>query len=377
MTGPVRPVGPAGPVVPMVPERFGGDSRNCRSGPVRPQSCLETPIRHYYYLAGMQWCQSCLSCPPLRDGGVTAEVTRTTSSSLGLGAWLALNEAVPALAALDLDPSMLRVTTITSTPTGSSPLRLDAGSTGVLDSRRSGDIAVTRRPDLHRYGCHLTSGQQVDITDDRGSLVPASSSAVTDHRNDLAEHLTVTQDQHVKVLVSGSLLPGCYRAGVGRSRSDGGWSQGAICSKRSNPSNALSHQNPAPTYQPQRSPMSCPTCQYAHAHAAWPPDHRGTHCGGCHRSWTSRKEAHCARCCAHFASATAADAHWCDGKGAHTPWCDGLHGRPWSPRHADPADVPTLVAADGVWRLAPAQTPQNVPANSPGGGSVQTDPVAS
>jgi len=123
--------------------------------------------------------------------------------------------------------------------------------------------------------------------------------------------------------------------------------------------------------------MPCLTCDYAHQHASWPPGFRGTHCADCHRSWTSRKEAHCAVCHAQFASATAADQHWCDGKGAHTPWCDGAHGRPWSPRHADPADVPTLVQEAGVWRLAPAQTPQNVPANGTGSGSVQAPLVAS
>lgn len=235
---------------------------------------------------------------------------------------------------------------------------------------------MTRASDLHRYGLHLTDDPAITTEDDRTTATVVSSSTVVDDRTDLAEHLIVTQEQGTKVQVSGPMRPGCYRNGVGRSGSDGRSPQGRICSKDRPAESALSRPNPAYTYQPQRSPMPCPTCTYAHAHASWPPGFRGTHCADCHRSWTSRKEAHCARCHGHFASATAADQHWCDGKGAHTPWCPGSHGRPWSPRHADPAEVPTLVATDGVWRLAPAQTPQNVPANGTAGGSVQAPAVA-
>lgn len=99
--------------------------------------------------------------------------------------------------------------------------------------------------------------------------------------------------------------------------------------------------------------MNCPTCTYARAHGWWGPDHRGTHCGNCHFSWTSRKEAHCSVCHEHFASVTAAEEHWCDGRRRHqhTPWCDGKHARPWAPRHAHPSEVCALEAGENGWRI--------------------------
>ena len=56
----------------------------------------------------------------------------------------------------------------------------------------------------------------------------------------------------------------------------------------------------------------CAICSYAELHGSWPPDHRGTHCRSCHRSWWRKSEAHCGAtpCCgAHFASVEAADLH--------------------------------------------------------------------
>jgi len=84
----------------------------------------------------------------------------------------------------------------------------------------------------------------------------------------------------------------------------------------------------------------CVVCAYARRHGAWPPDHRGTHCKRCHRSWTARGQAHCTVCCAHFSSDGTARLHWAnrDGRGS---------------RHLDPQEVPGLVQnADGVWHRA-------------------------
>jgi hypothetical protein len=63
--------------------------------------------------------------------------------------------------------------------------------------------------------------------------------------------------------------------------------------------------------------MTCDICAYAREHAAWPPDHRGTHCGldhrgpdhDCHRSWTGMAQSHCSECHRHFGSDSAGDAH--------------------------------------------------------------------
>ena len=85
---------------------------------------------------------------------------------------------------------------------------------------------------------------------------------------------------------------------------------------------------------------TCPTCEYAREHACWPPGFRGTHCAdsrragvtGCHRSWTSTREAHCTVCHGQFASNGVADRHWKDS------------------RHVDPVAVAGLVLGDdGVW----------------------------
>lgn len=54
---------------------------------------------------------------------------------------------------------------------------------------------------------------------------------------------------------------------------------------------------------------ACGTCAYAVVHGWWGPDHQGTHCRGCHRSWRSRREAHCATCHAHFTSPSAFGLH--------------------------------------------------------------------
>lgn len=55
--------------------------------------------------------------------------------------------------------------------------------------------------------------------------------------------------------------------------------------------------------------MSCQVCAYADEHGAWPASHRGTHCRGCHRSWTGLKEAHCVTCHAHFSTDNHAQSH--------------------------------------------------------------------
>ncbi len=104
---------------------------------------------------------------------------------------------------------------------------------------------------------------------------------------------------------------------------------------------------------------TCKTCTYADEHGWWGPGHRGTHCRGCHRSWTSTRETHCAVCHAHFTGDGPAELHWCDGRGdLHRAWCDGQHGRPWSPRHTDAATVKGLYAGpDGVWSTSADRDP--------------------
>ena len=105
---------------------------------------------------------------------------------------------------------------------------------------------------------------------------------------------------------------------------------------------------------------SCQTCAYADAHGWWGPGHQGTHCRGCHRSWTSRTQAHCVACHCHFSSANAAELHFCDGRGQrHRRWCDGRHGRPWAPRHVEPAVVPGLYQdPEGTWSTSPTRDPE-------------------
>lgn len=53
--------------------------------------------------------------------------------------------------------------------------------------------------------------------------------------------------------------------------------------------------------------MDCPVCAFADEHHWWGRD--GTHCRKCHRSWTSRAEAHCTTCCAHFTKPSTAGLH--------------------------------------------------------------------
>jgi hypothetical protein len=83
---------------------------------------------------------------------------------------------------------------------------------------------------------------------------------------------------------------------------------------------------------------TCPTCSYADQHGWW--GHQGTHCRGCHRSWTSTAQAHCAVCCVHFTSDSAAERHWVKG------------------RHADPATIDGLyLGPDGAWSTSADRDP--------------------
>ena len=79
---------------------------------------------------------------------------------------------------------------------------------------------------------------------------------------------------------------------------------------------------------------TCEICEYGRAHACWPPEHKGTHCGDCHRSWTGTREAHCVVCHAHFTGDSVADLHWVKGKGHQAPeTVEGLYLGPdakWS-----------------------------------------------
>jgi len=85
---------------------------------------------------------------------------------------------------------------------------------------------------------------------------------------------------------------------------------------------------------------TCHICTYASEHGSWPPDHHGTHCRICHRSWSSTSQAHCTVCCAHFTADSAAELHWLRG------------------RHADPADVDGLyLGPDGIWSTSPDRDP--------------------
>lgn len=56
-------------------------------------------------------------------------------------------------------------------------------------------------------------------------------------------------------------------------------------------------------------PTGCAICAYAATHGWWGPDHTGTHCRDCHRSWTGTTQAHCAGCHEHFTSAASFDKH--------------------------------------------------------------------
>lgn len=85
---------------------------------------------------------------------------------------------------------------------------------------------------------------------------------------------------------------------------------------------------------------TCAPCAYAAAHGWWGPDHPGTHCRGCHRSWTSTAQAHCTVCHGHFTSDGVAELHWRDG------------------RHRDPAIVKVLyLGPDGMWSTSPDRDP--------------------
>lgn len=53
----------------------------------------------------------------------------------------------------------------------------------------------------------------------------------------------------------------------------------------------------------------CDVCAYAAEYGMWPPDHEGTHCADCHRSWSSLVEAHCVDCHLHFTSEASAALH--------------------------------------------------------------------
>lgn len=53
----------------------------------------------------------------------------------------------------------------------------------------------------------------------------------------------------------------------------------------------------------------CETCAYAEDHGWWGPDHRGTHCQDCHRSWTGMRESHCVECHLHFSTDSIGDKH--------------------------------------------------------------------
>lgn len=67
--------------------------------------------------------------------------------------------------------------------------------------------------------------------------------------------------------------------------------------------------------------MTCAVCEYARVHGEWPPDHKGTHCEGCHRSWASTAQSHCSECHRHFGSDKAGDAHRIYLRGAKEPAC--------------------------------------------------------
>lgn len=61
-------------------------------------------------------------------------------------------------------------------------------------------------------------------------------------------------------------------------------------------------------------PVACEICVYANEHGSWPTDHRGTHCRECHRSWSGKREVHCAACCLHFSADSVADKHYVRGQ---------------------------------------------------------------
>ena len=91
---------------------------------------------------------------------------------------------------------------------------------------------------------------------------------------------------------------------------------------------------------------SCPVCAYADEDGWWGPAHHGTHCRGCHRSWTSLAQAHCVTCHQQFVSATVADRHM-------------------SPHHVDPVDAGLYLGTDGVWSTSRDRDPAKNAARLP------------
>lgn len=53
--------------------------------------------------------------------------------------------------------------------------------------------------------------------------------------------------------------------------------------------------------------MTCTVCEETDR-VGWLTQ-SGSHCRDCHRSWTSKKQAHCPTCCAHFSTPNLFDAH--------------------------------------------------------------------
>ena len=85
---------------------------------------------------------------------------------------------------------------------------------------------------------------------------------------------------------------------------------------------------------------ACEACAFGAEYHRWPTT-AGTHCRGCHRSWTSTKQAHCTVCCGQFAGNKVADLHWREPKGQ-------------DPVHLDPSTISRLELHDEkmgpVWR---------------------------
>lgn len=46
--------------------------------------------------------------------------------------------------------------------------------------------------------------------------------------------------------------------------------------------------------------VNCEPCEHASLHGWWGSSIAGTHCRGCHRSWTGLAEGHCMVCHLHF-----------------------------------------------------------------------------
>lgn len=57
-------------------------------------------------------------------------------------------------------------------------------------------------------------------------------------------------------------------------------------------------------------PEECSPCTYAAEHGWWGPEHKGTHCRVCHKSWGGTTRAHCTVCHETFASDGVAQHHW-------------------------------------------------------------------